>query len=56
MITAAYLRVRYGEIPETNEEINQVESAWENVRTLGKAKQSQISKSKRKSNGKKGKK
>jgi hypothetical protein len=56
LITAAYLRVRYGEIPETNEEINQVESAWENVRTLGKAKQSQISKSKRKSNGKKGKK
>jgi len=53
LITAAYLRVRYGEIPETKEEINEVESAWENVRVLGKEKQSQISKSKRKSKGKK---
>jgi hypothetical protein len=52
LITAAYLRVRYGEIPETNEEIEQVESAWEHVRASGKEKQSQVSKSKSKSRGK----
>jgi len=56
LITAAYLRVRYGEIPETKEEINEVESAWDNVRALGKEKQNKISKSKRKSNTKKEKK
>jgi hypothetical protein len=44
LITAAYLRVRYGEIPETNEEIEQVENAWEQVRTTGKEVQSQVSK------------
>jgi len=48
LITAAYLRVRYGEIPETNEEIEQVEQAWEHVRTTGKKKQGQVSKSKSK--------
>jgi hypothetical protein len=48
LITAAYLRVRYGEIPETNEEIELVENAWEQVRTHGKEKQGQLSKSKSK--------
>jgi hypothetical protein len=44
LITAAYLRVRYGEIPETTEEIEQVENAWEHVRLVGKEKQGQIAK------------
>ena len=48
LITAAYLRVRYGEIPETNEEIELVENAWEQVSTQGKEKQGQLSKSKSK--------
>ena len=46
LITAAYLRVRYGEIPETSEEIQQVENAWDQVRTAGKEKQSQVPRSK----------
>jgi hypothetical protein len=34
-ITRAYLRVRYGELPETRQEVDQVEQAWERVRSLG---------------------
>ena len=34
-ITEAYLRVRYGELPETRQEIDSVEAAWEGVRILG---------------------
>ena len=34
-ITAAYLRVRYGEFPETRQEIDSVEAAWEGVRLQG---------------------
>lgn len=48
LITAAYLRVRYGEIPETNEEIEQVEYAWENVNKLGQEKRSQLKKTREK--------
>ena len=47
VITDAYLRVRYGELPETNQEISQVEGAWERVNALGKEKYSQISKNRR---------
>ena len=32
VITQAYLKVRYGELPETIEEIRQVEIAWEQLR------------------------
>lgn len=44
IITEAYLRIRYGELPETNQEVSQVEGAWERVKTLGKEKSSQMSK------------
>jgi hypothetical protein len=36
VITGAYLQVRYGEIPETPEELEQVESAWSRVHAQGK--------------------
>lgn len=35
-ITHAYLRVRYGELPETSQEVQKVVTAWERVKTLGK--------------------
>jgi hypothetical protein len=35
-ITQAYLRVRYGELPETQAEVDEVESAWGYVNTKGK--------------------
>ena len=34
-ITQAYLRIRYGELPETQAEVDQVESAWHEVSTQG---------------------
>ena len=36
LITQAYLRVRYGELPETHQEISDVEEAWKKVQTAGK--------------------
>lgn len=36
-ITHAYLRVRYGELPETSGQVDEVESAWERVRTRGRS-------------------
>jgi hypothetical protein len=47
VITDAYLRIRYGELPETNQEISLVEEAWERVNALGKEKYSQMSKNQR---------
>ena len=38
MITNAYLRVRYGELPETKGEVEIVEQAWKRVKTLGQEK------------------
>jgi len=35
-ITHAYLRVRYGELPEKRGQIEEVESAWELVRRRGR--------------------
>jgi hypothetical protein len=35
-ITHAYLRVRYGELPEKRGQIEEVESAWELVRKRGR--------------------
>ena len=35
-ITHAYLRVRYGELPETRGQVDEVESAWELVRKRGR--------------------
>ncbi len=32
LLTEAYVRVRYGELPETEEEVRAVESAWKGVR------------------------
>lgn len=46
-ITQAYLRVRYGELPETDQEVKIVEAAWERVRTLGKEKINHMSKDKK---------
>ena len=34
-ITRAYLKVRYGELPETRQEVDQVEESWERVRVQG---------------------
>lgn len=34
-ITEAYLRVRYGELPESKQEVEIIEEAWKHVRTLG---------------------
>jgi hypothetical protein len=36
LITQAYLRVRYGELPETLQEIESVEEAWQKIKTTGK--------------------
>ena len=38
LITQAYLRVRYGELPETLQEVADVEEAWEQVQNTGKEK------------------
>ena len=35
-ITQAYLRVRYGELPENVEEVHAVQDAWEDVRAAGR--------------------
>lgn len=35
-ITEAYLRVRYGELPESKQEVEIVEEAWRRVRALGR--------------------
>jgi hypothetical protein len=51
-ITHAYLRVRYGELPESNQEVTMVESAWERVKTMGKEGLRQISKAQRKTRAK----
>ncbi len=37
IITEAYLKVRYGELPETHEEIRAVEAAWVSVQGAGTA-------------------
>jgi hypothetical protein len=44
-ITSAYLRVRYGELPETQDELDEVEAAWERVKAEGQRKISQMEKS-----------
>ncbi len=36
MVTLAYLKVRYGELPETRQEVAQVETAWKRVREQGR--------------------
>jgi hypothetical protein len=36
-ITHAYLRVRYGELPETSGQVDEVESAWKRVRKRGRS-------------------
>jgi Domain of unknown function (DUF4129) len=35
MITAAYLRVRYGQLPETHQEVEDIETAWRSLRQRG---------------------
>lgn len=45
-ITRAYLRIRYGELPETVEEVREVESAWEHIRAMGKDRIATMSKKK----------
>jgi hypothetical protein len=37
-ITGAYIKVRYGEYPETMQEVESVQAAWESVRRSGKKK------------------
>jgi hypothetical protein len=34
-ITQAYLQVRYGELPETRQEVEEVEKAWARLHTQG---------------------
>lgn len=36
LITRAYLKVRYGELPETRQQVEEVETAWSKVETRGK--------------------
>ena len=36
LITEAYLRVRYGELPETRKEIDAVETAWKQIQAAGR--------------------
>ncbi len=36
LITGAYLQVRYGEVPETNQEVQEVVNAWNRVRSEGR--------------------
>jgi hypothetical protein len=36
MITSAYLKVRYGQLPENRQEVEEVEGAWERVGIKGK--------------------
>ena len=36
LVTGAYLRVRYGELPETHQEVEQVDVAWKRVREQGR--------------------
>jgi len=36
LITRAYLKIRYGELPETDEEVQAVIAAWETVKRQGK--------------------
>ncbi len=36
LITGAYLQVRYGEVPETNQEVQEVVNAWNRVRAEGR--------------------
>lgn len=36
LITQAYLKIRYGEFPETVKEVQEVETAWEQVRQKGR--------------------
>jgi Na+-transporting methylmalonyl-CoA/oxaloacetate decarboxylase gamma subunit len=37
-ITQAYVKVRYGEYPETMQEVEEVQAAWDSLRKLGKKK------------------
>jgi hypothetical protein len=41
-ITQAYLRVRYGELPETHQEVQVVETAWQQVSQQGAALKKQL--------------
>jgi hypothetical protein len=36
LLTGTYLRVRYGELPEDRQEVEQVEAAWKRVREQGR--------------------
>ena len=47
LITQAYLGIRYGELPETNREVELVEDAWDRVNTLGKEKYAAMKKTQR---------
>lgn len=35
-ITRAYLKVRYGELPETRQQVDEIESAWQKIEARGK--------------------
>ena len=35
-ITQAYIRIRYGELPEINEELDALEKSWQNVQEEGR--------------------
>ena len=43
-ITQAYLKVRYGELPESTEEVEGVISAWKEIETLGKQQKAALKK------------
>jgi hypothetical protein len=47
LITSAYVWVRYGELPETQAEMDEVEAAWKRVQAEGQLQVSQNEKSPR---------
>ncbi|HSO26843.1 MAG TPA: DUF4129 domain-containing protein, partial [Anaerolineales bacterium] len=42
VLTQAYVRVRYGELPESVEEVRQVEAAWERLRHTGEQRKKEL--------------
>jgi hypothetical protein len=47
IITQAYIKTRYGEVPETDLEVKKVMSAWENIQVDGKRKHKENNRQKR---------
>ena len=42
LITQAYVRVRYGELPETQGEVDAIQSAWQRISSEGEVKKKEL--------------